>query len=52
MKHNAIDVMHLFFAMLQQKDGFIPSILKKSQIDSSHIQNQIQQELSKLPTIE
>lgn len=28
-KHNAIDVLHLFFAMIEQKDGYIPTIIKK-----------------------
>jgi ATP-dependent Clp protease ATP-binding subunit ClpA len=33
-KHNAIDVLHLFLAMLEQKEGFIPAIIKKIEASS------------------
>lgn len=50
-KHANIDVLHLFFAMLQQKDGYIPTILKKSQIDKTNIEEQVKAKLSALPSI-
>jgi ATP-dependent Clp protease ATP-binding subunit ClpB len=50
-KHNAIDVLHLFFAMLGQKDGYIPTIIKKSQADIHQIQQEISKKLQSLPTV-
>lgn len=49
-QHIAIDIPHLFFAMLQQSDGFVPLILSKTNIDTKYIHNQIQEELKKLAT--
>lgn len=50
-KHNAIDVVHIFFAMLGQKDGYIPTIIKKSQWDIQKIKQDIQEKLLSLPTV-
>jgi len=62
-KHNAIDVLHLFLAMLEQKDGFIPAILKKIQSimardkqsewpgNQENIKQEILQKIQSLPTI-
>jgi len=50
-KHNAIDVLHLFFAMLEQKDGYIPTIIKKWQGDIQTIKQDIQNKLQSLPTV-
>lgn len=50
-KHASIDVLHLFFVMLQQKDGYIPTILKKLQINKSEIEEHIKAKLTTLPTI-
>ena len=50
-KHNAIDVLHLFFAMLEQKDGYIPIIIKKWQWDIQTIKQDIQNKIQSLPTV-
>jgi len=59
-KHNAIDVLHLFLAMLEQKDGFVPTIIKKTTSTSNgkessniiaDITKKIKEKIQSLPTI-
>ena len=55
-KHNAIDVLHLFLAMLEQKDGFVPIIIRKYEAKSQKLiakslKEKILQKIQSLPTI-
>lgn len=51
-KHGQIDELHLFIAMLEQKDGYIPMILKKINIELSNIKTRTESELNKNNQIE
>ncbi len=51
-KHNTIDVLHILDAMLEQKDWYIPAILKKWNFELTNIHNLIKQEISNLHKVE
>jgi len=51
-KHNQIDVAHLFLAMMEQKDWFVPMIFKKLGKQSDSIKSTILSKLSNLPKVE
>lgn len=51
-KHNQIDVVHLFLAMIDQKDGFVPMIFKKLGKQSDTIKGLVQSKFSTIPTVE
>jgi ATP-dependent Clp protease ATP-binding subunit ClpB len=50
-EHQAIDVEHLLFALLRQKDGIILPILQKLGADQNIITNKLNEILEKLPKI-
>lgn len=49
--HAAIDEIHLLQAMMQQSDGFIPRIIKKTLTKSSELTQHIDKEMEKLPKV-
>ncbi len=50
--HNSIDEIHMLQAMIEQSDGFIPRIIKKTTTKSSELVQYIEDEIQKLPKIE
>lgn len=51
-KHNQIDVVHLFLAMIDQKDGFVPMIFKKLGKQSDAIKGLVQSKFGSIPMVE
>jgi ATP-dependent Clp protease ATP-binding subunit ClpB len=51
-KHNTLDEVHFLFAMLAQKDGFVPEILKKLNINPQDIKDNVLLALNEYPRIE
>ncbi len=50
--HNKIDTDHLYKAMAEQKDGYLPLIMQKIWVENQNILNQVKQKLSQIPKIE
>lgn len=50
LNHPALQPLHLFLVLLEQKDGLIPSLLQKLEQDVSGLQEKTKQALSELPT--
>ncbi len=51
-QNSQIDVLHLFLAMLEQSDWYIPSILSQLQTDKEKIKTFLISEISKLPKLQ
>lgn len=51
-KNNQIDIVHLFLAMIDQQDGFVPMIFKKLGKSVESIQNIFLSKLSNFPQVE
>jgi ATP-dependent Clp protease ATP-binding subunit ClpB len=51
-KHNTLDEVHFLFAMLEQKDGFVPEILKKLNVNPQDIKDKLILTLNEYPKIE
>ncbi|HRX64295.1 MAG TPA: Clp protease N-terminal domain-containing protein, partial [Candidatus Absconditabacterales bacterium] len=51
-QNSQIDVLHLFLAMLEQSDGYIPSILGQLEINKEKIRAFLISEISKLPKLQ
>ncbi len=51
-KHSSILPLHLALALIEQKDGLIPNLLKKMGTDTRGLKEDMQRELSKLPRVE
>jgi ATP-dependent Clp protease ATP-binding subunit ClpB len=51
-KHQTLDEVHLLFAMLNQKDGFIPQILKQLNLNPQDLKDNIILALQEYPTIQ
>lgn len=49
--HNDVDVEHMASALLDQKDGLIPKLLAKMDIDPTQLGRQLQNELSRKPQV-
>jgi len=49
--HQAIDVEHLLFALLGQKEGVVPSLLQKLGLSLSSLTDRLQKALDRLPQI-
>jgi ATP-dependent Clp protease ATP-binding subunit ClpB len=49
--HQSIEVEHLLLALIEQKDGLIPSLLEKVGANPQVIKNQLQEALQKLPRV-
>lgn len=50
MSQPALQPLHLFLVLLEQKDGLIPSLLQKLEQDLAGLQEKTKQALSELPT--
>jgi len=50
-KHGKIETLHILHAMINQKDGYLPIIIKKANIDIEQTKNLIISKLWELPTI-
>lgn len=51
-QHGQIDVLHLFFSMLHQQEGYVPLLIQKVERDPIIIIQAIQKALDVLPTID
>jgi ATP-dependent Clp protease ATP-binding subunit ClpB len=49
--HQALSPLHLLLVLLQQKDGLVPSLLEKLEIDPEQVVGRLKNELQKLPTV-
>jgi ATP-dependent Clp protease ATP-binding subunit ClpB len=47
--HQYLDPLHLLFALLEQEDGIVNSLLQKLNVDSNLLKSQVKRELQKLP---
>ena len=50
-KNNVIDTPHLFFAMLNQDDGYVPLIIKKLWLDVNSIKQKVEDKINSLPQV-
>ncbi|GLI54606.1 chaperone protein ClpB [Propionigenium maris DSM 9537] len=51
-KHSSILPLHLALALIEQREGLIPNLLKKIGADTGNLKGDLQSELSKLPRVE
>jgi ATP-dependent Clp protease ATP-binding subunit ClpB len=51
LSHQAVTPLHILAVLLQQKDGIVPSLLVKIDQDPEVLAQNIQAELTKLPTV-
>lgn len=51
-KNTSLDEMHLLFAMIEQKDGYLPQILKQLNLSLQEIKNKIMLALENYPSLE
>ncbi len=51
-KHSSILPLHLAVALMEQRDGLIPNLLKKMEVDIAGLKGNLQKELEKLPRVE
>ena len=49
--HQTIDVIHLFAALVEQKDGLIPNIFSKIGVNVKELERDIESELSRMPKV-
>jgi len=49
--HQQVDIIHLFSALVNQKDGLIPNVFEKMEVDVEGIKRKINLELEKMPKV-
>src|SRR5262245_29475131 len=49
--HQQVDVEHVFFALLDQEHGLVPSILDKAGVNADGLKRKVEQEIDKLPRV-
>ena len=49
--HASVDCEHLLLALLQQDEGLIPALLGRMQVDTDHLQNEVQSLLARKPGV-
>ncbi|MBX4264249.1 ATP-dependent chaperone ClpB [Clostridium estertheticum] len=49
--HQQVDTIHLFAALIAQEDGLIPNIFSKMGVDITSLNNEIKNELGKMPKV-
>lgn len=49
--HQQVDIIHLFSALLNQRDGLIPSIFEKMGVDVEGIKKKVNSELERMPKV-
>jgi ATP-dependent Clp protease ATP-binding subunit ClpB len=52
LSHQSITPLHLFLILVEQKDGLIPSLLQKLELDPEVVSRKTQDQLEQLPTVE
>jgi len=50
-KNSNMDTYHLLLAMLEQKDGYVPMILKKLNVDVNQLKMDLQNKIASLPSV-
>ena len=50
-KNSNMDTYHLLLAMLEQKDGYVPMILKKLGVDINQLKMDLQDKIASLPSV-
>jgi ATP-dependent Clp protease ATP-binding subunit ClpB len=50
-KNSNMDTYHLLLAMLDQKDGYVPMILKKLGVDTNQLKMDLQNKIASLPSV-
>jgi len=51
-KHSSIMPLHIAVALIEQREGLIPNLLKKMEVDTVSLKKDLEAELSNLPRIE
>jgi len=49
--HQAVDVPHLLLAAAEQVDGLIPTLLKRANVQTTKLANDLETELDKVPSV-
>lgn len=49
--HQQVDIIHLFSALLDRRDGLIPNVLEKMAVDVEGIKRKVNLELEKMPKV-
>lgn len=49
--HQQVDIIHLFSALLNQRDGLIPNVFEKMEVDVDGIKRKVNLELEKMPKV-
>jgi len=49
--HQQVDIIHLFSALLNQRDGLIPNVFEKMSVDVEGIKRKVNMELEKMPKV-
>ncbi len=49
--HQQVDIIHLFSALLNQRDGLIPNVFEKMAVDVEGIKRKVNLELEKMPKV-
>jgi ATP-dependent Clp protease ATP-binding subunit ClpB len=50
-KHQNVDVIHIFIALISQEDGLIPNIFGKMGVDIDRLNGDVQKELDRMPKV-
>jgi len=50
-KHQNVDVIHIFMALISQEDGLIPNIFGKMGVDIDRLNGDVQKELDRMPKV-
>ena len=51
LKHQEVDAEHLLLALLEQQEGLIPRLLRKIDVDTATLQQQIRDDLERRPSV-
>jgi len=51
LAHQAITPLHLLLVLIQQRDGIVPSLLHKLEIDAAALADRVKSELTRLPQV-
>src|SRR5688572_26564038 len=51
LQHQAVDVEHLMLALLEQKEGLVPSLFEKAAVSPDLLKAKVQEELGRIPRV-
>ena len=51
LEHNELDAEHILLALLEQEEGLVPQILKKTGVEPAHVLQQVQTALRDRPKV-